>query len=88
MSEFNKITPLKIIEVEIQRLSQLQDSTGLSLEDVKKLETLIKTRQLILGEPTTITQSISNKEITDDQVLSALTLTPLMNEAKVGKGKK
>lgn len=78
MSKDNKpvvtdITSLQLIKNEIDRLSKQSFSTsGLTLEDVKKLEILIKTRQLVLGEPTEITQNVSDDKVSDEDILKAL----------------
>jgi len=67
------ITSLQLIKNEIDRLSKQSFSTsGLTLEDVKKLEILIKTRQLVLGEPTEITQNVSDDKVSDEDILKAL----------------
>jgi hypothetical protein len=64
---------LNLINNEIARLSTMSNVTGLDLNDVKKLEILIKTRQLLLGEPTSITQDTSKeKEISNDELLRVL----------------
>lgn len=65
---------LSIIHNEIERLETQSGKSGLTLEDVKKLETLIKTRQLILGEPTEITSTkeAPKKKVSDKDVLAAL----------------
>lgn len=69
----SKQPELTIIENEIKRLRAQSKKSGLSLEDVKKLETLIKTRQLVLGEPTEITKTTDGKPVSDAAVLEALT---------------
>lgn len=71
----SKLKPeLSIIQNEIERLQKQSGNSGLSLDDVKKLETLIKTRQLILGEPTEITstKTTSKKSVSDKDVLATL----------------
>lgn len=75
---------LQLIENEIERLSKRSNNsrTGLDLDDVKKLETLIKTRQLLLGEPTDISKELGN-DLSEAQILKAL-----KSEAPKANGKK
>jgi hypothetical protein len=70
MSE-STLNTLSIIDLEIKRLLTRASSSGLDLSQTKQLEILIRTRQLLLGEPTEITTTapqsceglISDKEI-------------------------
>jgi hypothetical protein len=70
MSE-STLNTLSIIDLEIKRLLAKASASGLDLSQTKQLEILIKTRQLLIGEPTEITTtapqscegSISDKEI-------------------------
>lgn len=67
----NDLKTLGIIDREISRLEQKQNATGLELNDIRSLETLIRTRQLLLGEPTDILKDIS-EDVSDSDILSIL----------------
>jgi hypothetical protein len=68
------LKPLVIIEQEINRLHTISTTRGLSYDDTKQLETLIKIKQLINGEPTQITKSsdLTYSSISDKAILKAL----------------
>lgn len=63
---------LVLIQNEIDRLTAQSSGTGLDLNDVKKLEILIKTRQFIMVQPVDVSPSISDQEISDADILKAL----------------
>lgn len=93
MVEMKGKPELILIQNEIERLESQSSNGSLTLEDVRKLEILIKTRQLVLGEPTTITgNSEAPKKVSDKAVLSALKPTvkkrpvkKVKNNAKTSK---
>lgn len=76
MSETPELT---LIKNEIERLEAASGQGSLTLEDVRKLEILIKTRKLVLGEPTEITEtkdSKPKKKVSDAEVLKTLKPKP------------
>jgi hypothetical protein len=73
MSEVIKKDPtLVLIQNEIDRLTAQSSGTGLDLNDVKKLEILIKTRQFIMVQPVDVSPTVSDQEISDAEILKAL----------------
>jgi hypothetical protein len=69
------LNTLSIIESEIRRLGSKAATSGLDLSETKQLEILIKTRQLLIGEPTEITttaQQSCEGSISDKEILKVL----------------
>jgi len=65
---------LKLIQNEIKRLEDRSASTGLSLEDLKMLEILIRSGKELLSAPSALTEPIKPDEptLSDEEVLSGL----------------
>lgn len=82
---------LQLIENELYRLSKLGESeAGLSLEDVKKLEILVRTGKLVQENPS-LTPEDEDSIPTDDEILNALNTanpTPKVKEVVKRKRKK
>jgi hypothetical protein len=68
------LNTLSIIDLEIKRLMNKASASGLDLSETKQLEILIKTRQLLIGEPTEITTTTQSCEgsIADKDILEVL----------------
>lgn len=77
---------LSLIEREIARLEDrsLSSKNGMSLDDLKKLDLLVKNKKLIQGQPTEITRVIDDTQVEDEDVFSILTNTP---SSRINKGK-
>ena len=74
-------TGLEILDIEIERLLKQQTEGALEFVDVKRLEILLKCRQLLLGQPTEIVEKKENySHIKNQEILSYL-------KGKRGKGK-
>jgi hypothetical protein len=71
MSEDSSKNALDFIEEQLKIL-QSRNKTELSYQDAKKLEILIKTRNLILIKPTDINEIVEDAKYSDYAVLSAL----------------
>ena len=69
MADNTNLDTLTIIE---NQISKLKAQDKLDLNDTRRLDILVKMRQLILGRPTEISESRKEKEFTDREVLSAL----------------
>lgn len=66
------IKSIELINKEIERLGQKQASGQmLDINDIRSLEVLVKTRQLLMGEPTDITKELSD-DVTEADVMSIL----------------
>lgn len=68
MSTRDKLT----IEMELDRLHRQSERLGLTAEDVQKLERLIKARALLEGQPTSISKSVSSKELSNEELMKQL----------------
>jgi hypothetical protein len=66
MSE-STLNTLSIIDLEIKRLLAKASASGLDLSETKQLEILIKTRQLLIGEPTEITTTAQSYDLINDR---------------------
>lgn len=87
----DKDVALNLISNEIKRLSKLSTTgSGLTIADVKALESLVKTRALLQGEATSISGKVKEepKELSDEEVLKALGMTPPKPDKKTKKSKK
>ena len=65
-------TTLDIIATEIEELKVRSKDGGLSFAETKKLETLIKIRNLIYLQPTEIVRNEYDDQFTDKEVLKFL----------------
>lgn len=64
---------LKILNTEIERLQKHQEEGKLDYVDIKRLEILLKTRQLLLNRPTEIVKTTDDySDIKDKEVLNYL----------------
>ena len=60
------------IEIELQRLHDRAAEFGLTKDELHKLETLIKTRALLKGEPTSISKSTKADKLSDEELMKKL----------------
>jgi len=63
---------LKLIEREIERLETQSSATGLSLNDVKALEILIRTGQSLISQPLPDAEEAEDQKPSDQQIIDAL----------------
>lgn len=55
----NQIKALQIVENEMNRLLKLSETSGLDLNDTKRLDTIFKLHQILTDEPTAIVSNQS-----------------------------
>lgn len=79
---------LSLIEREIARLEEKSQTSqnGLSIDDLKKLDILVKNKQLASGQPTEIVKNINEDDVSNDDIYSILNNTPSSNVKKHIKG--
>lgn len=61
---------LETIERELERLHEQSKKLGLNVDEVKKLDVLLKAKALLQGEPTKIVKAAEG--ISDDAILKAI----------------
>lgn len=73
---------LKILNEQIERLQKRQAEDKLDFSDIKQLEILLKTRELLMGRPTEIKANEDYSDISDKDVLKYLKVMKRASKTK------